>query len=336
MRLQGDLEENIISAVKDFALSINSSKKIVADMSKLVAATSHLPLSNLDYWERLIRGEFSSALEKSSQPNWKIWSKPSQLLTWVDLISWDGHTREKTLRTLSGAAPNRFFFALAVRRLNDWVPQVRVAAREKLPQIVEASEPAHVVDALCVTLSHWNSWGRMDETDKQVLLTIISNKAIAEAFKAKILSATSGPMTSIISQIGRTSVLDASLKEIAEKAIQPSVRAKAYRSQFEGKMTWFEGRKWEWTDKRYCEGRLKPIVSERKLTATSPFLETLKSASIDPSPIVRRVAAEMLIRDLKGLGDESLPLANLFAVDKSPSVAERGKFAIKQLGAEEA
>lgn len=334
MQHRQGLEKKVVSAVREFASSINSGRKIVADMSSLVDVTSQLPLSNLDYWERLIRSEFSSASETSSQSKWNIWSKPSQLLTWVDLISWDGYKRARTLRTITGAVPNSFFFALAVRRLNDWVPQVREAARDKLPLIVQSSDPAHIVDALCITLPHWNSWGRMDELDKQALLNIISSKDIAEAFKDKIISSTSGPMTSIFAQVGRTSVLDEYLTEIAKTAIQPSVRAKAYRSQFEGKMVWFEGRKWEWTDIRYCEGRLKAIVSERNLTIPCPLLETLRLASVDRSPIVRKVAAEMLIRDLEVLGNESLPLANLFASDTSSSVAERGKFALKRLEAQ--
>lgn len=331
MQLQQELEKKVISAVRDFASSINSGRKVVADMSSLVEVTSQLPLSNLDYWERLIRLEFSSAMHPYAQPKWKIWSKPSTFLTWLDLSSSDGYKREKTLRTLTGVAPNSFFFALAVRRLNDWVPQVREAARESLPLIAQASDPAHVVDALFVTLPHWNGWGRIEELDKKVLLEIISSKNIFEPLKSKIISATSGPLTSIFAQAGRASVLDDHLSEIAQNAIQPSVRAKAYRSQFEGKMVWLEGKKWEWTDIRYCEGRLQPILSERKLTVTSPFLETLRMASTDRSPVVRRVAAEMLIQKLENLGDESFRLANLFASDASPSVAERGNFALKKI-----
>lgn len=333
MHLRQNLEQQVVLAIKDFVNSINSVHKVVADMSSIVEATSQLPLSNLDYWEKLIRWEFSSSLEASTQPKWKFWSKQPMLLTWIDLISWDGYKREKTLRTITGAAPNSFFFALAVRRLNDWVPQVREAARDKLPLIVQASDPVHVADALCVILPHWNSWGRMDDVDKQVLLKIISNKEVAEALKFKIISTTSGPMTSIFAQIGRTSALDEHLCEIAKNAIQPSVRAKAYRSQFEGKMVWLEGRKWAWTDIKYCKGRLKPILSERNLTVVSSFLKTLRMASIDRSPVVRRVAAEMLIRELETLGDESLRLANLFSSDESPSVAERGDFALKRLEA---
>jgi hypothetical protein len=325
VQLQQELEEKVIAAVRDFADSINSGRKVVADMSSLVEVTSQLSLSNLEYWERLIRDQFSSSSRAHG---------PSALLTWIDLSSPDGYKREKTLRTLRGAAPNSFFFALAIRRLNDWVPQVREAARETLPLIARASDPAHVVDALFVTLSHWNSWGRIEESDKEIMLRIISSHDICESLKSKLLFTASGPLTSIFAQVGRTSVLDRYLGEIAMNATQPAVRAKAYRSQLEGKMVWIEGKKWQWTDIRYCEGRLMPILAERKIAVTSPFLEILKMASIDRSPVVRRVAAEMLIRELGNLGKESIRLANLFASDASPSVAERGNFALKKLGAE--
>jgi len=326
-----DLEGSVISAVKAFARSINSGNKVVADMSLLVEATSQLPLSNLDYWERLIRWEFSSALDSSPHPKWKIFSKPSQLLSWLDLISWDGRKREKTLRTISGPAPNSFFIALAIRRLNDWVPQVREAARQKLPLIVNASDPEYVVEAICSTLVHWNSWGRIKEQDKIALLKIISSKKTGNILKLKIINSTSGPMASLFSQVGRTDILDEYVNEIAENAVQPSVRAKAYRSQFEKRMVWIEGRKWEWSDIKYCEKRLVPIVAERKLYVTTPFIELLKRSSCDRSSIVRRVAAEFLIRELDNLGDKSLQFARVFALDKSPSVSERGKFALKKL-----
>lgn len=330
MQHRHDLEEKVVSAVRGFANSINSSRKIVADMSSLVEVTSQLPLSNLDYWERLIRSEFFTVLEIPSQPKWKVWSKPTQILTWIDLISWNGYKREKALRTLTGAAPNRFFFALAVRRLNDWVPQVRKAARETLPLIAKESDPTLVADVLCISLSHWNSWGRIEESDKKVLLEIISSNAISLVLKSKIISSTSGPMTTLLSQVGRTSVLDTYLDDIAHNSIQPSVRAKAYRSQLEGRMIWVEGWKWKWTDIQYCKGRLSPIISERKLTLTPPFLEVLKNASTDRSSIVRRVAAEFLIREFSSLGDEAIRMARMFVSDPSPAVSERGKFALKQ------
>ncbi|GAA3936876.1 hypothetical protein [Litoribacillus peritrichatus] len=325
------MEDKVRSAVKDFACSINSESKIVADMSSLVEATSQLPLSNLDYWERLIRNEFSRCTDNSCQSTWKLWSKPRELLTWLDLTSWDGYKREKTLRALSGAAPNAFFFLIAIRRLNDWVPQVREAAREKLPEIAIATDPTHVVEALCITLSNWNSWGRIEEADKNVLLHIISRNEIAEALKSKLITATAGPMTSLFSQLGRTSILDNYIEEISTRAIQPSLRAKAFRCLFEGRIVWIEGRKWEWTDIRYNEGRYKAVVSERKIDVNPLFLKLLKQSSEDRSSIVRRVSAEFLIRELGNMGDESKTYAQKFASDESNPVSERGRFALRKL-----
>lgn len=334
MRFQQDLEEKIKLAVKAFACSMHSGSRIQADMSLLVKITALLPLSNLEYWERFVRWEYFHAMASLNQQKSTIHFKPSPMLTWIDLISGDGFKREKTLQAITGAVPNSFFFALVIRRLNDWVPQVRSAARKKLPQLALESDPKHVVEALCATLPHWNTWLRMDVSDKQILLEIMGNTAITGAFKSKLISATSGPMVSIFAQLGRTPVFDTHLNDIAKHSIQPSVRGKAYRSLLEGKMVWSEGWQWEWTDVRYCKGRFKPILSERKLTDVAPFVETLTMASIDRSSIVRNIAAEMLIRNLTTLGGESVHLAQRFAADTSRSVAERGNFILKCLEAQ--
>ena len=325
------IEAKVLSAVKDFANSINSGSKIVADMSALIDVTDQLPLSSFDYWERFIRSEFSLALRESTPPKWQVWSKPKELMTWLDLISWDGYRREKSLRALSGSAPNTFFFSLAVRRLNDWVPQVREAAREKLLELAKSTNPKYVVEALCIALSNWNSWGRIEEKDKEVLFQIICEKKIAESLRYKLIHSASGPMPSLFSQLGRTPILDGYIEKIASLAIQPSVRAKAYRSLFEGRIVWVEGQKWEWTDKRYCKGKLRPVIAERKLDANIELLDLLKKSSDDRSSIVRRVSAEILIRELDNLGSLARELAEKFASDKSHPVSERGDFALKRL-----
>ncbi|QPB83509.1 hypothetical protein CWC22_011125 [Pseudoalteromonas rubra] len=325
------MENKVISAVRTFANSINSGSKVVADMTELIEVTSQLPLSSFDYWERIIRAEFSSAIKGSNPPKWQVWSRPRELVTWLDLISWDGYKREKALRVLSGAAPNTFFFSLAVRRLNDWVPQVRKAAREILPEVARSTDPAYVADALCIALSNWNSWGRIEEADKEVLLKIISEEEIAKSLRSKLILSASGPMPSLFSQLGRTPILDGQIEEIAKSAIQPSVRAKAYRSLFEGHVVWVEGRKWVWTDIRYCESRLKPVVGERKLEIETPLIDLLKRSSEDRSSIVRRVSAEILIRELGNLGINAKVFAERFASDSSHAVSERGEFALKKL-----
>ncbi|MFT3850891.1 MAG: hypothetical protein QM739_20205 [Propionivibrio sp.] len=331
MSLQREIEAHVLSAVSEFITSLNSGSGVVADMTGLVEVTSCLPLSNLEYWERLIRSGLYQAAAQSKPAKWKFWAKPTPFLTWIDLCSGDGFKRERTLRILSEGAPNRFFFAMVVRRLNDWVPQVRSAAREQLPSIAVASNPEDVVNVLCTVLPHWNSWGRSEDEGRQTLLEIASTEAAAQVLKSRLISSAAGPLASVLAQVGRSSVLDAHLPQIASSAIQPSVRAKAYKSLLDGKATWVAGRKWEWTDIRYCQGRFIPTLGDRPLTTKNPLEETLKAASSDRSAFVRRVAGDVLIRELETLGTSGCKLANILASDSNLSVAERGKFALKKL-----
>ncbi|MGR4068629.1 hypothetical protein [Billgrantia sp. C5P2] len=324
-------EDKVIAAVREFARSLNSGGRVVADMSALVDATCQLPLSSFEYWERLIRSEFSLALSESTPPKWKVWARHNVTLTWLDIVSRDGYTREKTLHSLTGAAPNAFFFGLAVRRLNDWVPQVRKAAREKLPEMAKATDPEIVAEVRCIVLSNWGSWGRLEQEDKEVVLQLVCDNQVAELLRSKLISSASGPMPTLFTQLGRTPILDEKMEDIASLAIQPSVRAKAYRSLFEGRIAWMVGWKWEWTDIRYCEGREKPIIHERELNVQASLPALLKRSAEDRSSLVRRVSAEVLIRERDSLGVLAKELAEKFSSDKSRSVSEKGLFALKKL-----
>lgn len=328
------LEMKLSAALKEFVETKKSSSKVVSDLSPVIKTTSKLPLANLEYWERYIREEYDNALASGYSSKWKFWESNTPRITLLDLCSWDGYRREKALRAIGGKVPNRFFLALVLRRLNDWVPQVRQAAQNVLLKVLVNTEPSYVADVICFTLSHWSSWKRIDSSNRKTLLDTLSNKEIANQIKLKMLNSTSGPLGSILSELGRVDALDNSLEEIATDAIQPSLRAKAYRSLFEGNISWFEGREWEWIDRRYNKGRMKPIVAERALTTKPKLLPTLNLAAKDRSSLVRRVAAEILIKEMDGLGSESLPLADRFSSDRSSAVSERGKFALKKLAGE--
>ncbi|MBU1413207.1 hypothetical protein KKC22_16985 [Myxococcota bacterium] len=325
------MEAQVLSAVSEFVSSLNSGSCAAADMSRLIEVTSRLPLYNLEYWERLIRSGLCQAAPDTTPSKWKFWAKPTPLLTWINLCDGDGFKRERTLRILSGGAPNRFFFAMAVRRLNDWVHQVRSAAREQLPSMALASNPEDVVDVLLAVFPHWNTWGRLQNEEKQTLLAIASIEAVTQSLKSRLVSATAGPLASVLAQVGQSTVLDAYLPEIAGRAIQPSVRAKAYKSLLDGKAMWLAGRKWEWTDLSSCKGHFKPMLCSRPLSLTVPFEETLAAASSDRSAFVRLVAGDVLIRESGNLGAFAFQLASKLASDPHPSVAECGAFALKKL-----
>ena len=335
MKFDQECEKEVVQAVQNFAKAVKANSNVDSSMRVLSEVTSRLKLAQLDYWERLIRDEFSSSIEIKTGYKWWPSLKRDRFLTWIDIFSWDGYSREKSLRSLNGPVPNSFFFALSLRRLNDWVPEVRAAARERLPVIIQQSNPTHIVGALSATLGNWESWGRMQESDKEALFKILTNEHTFEAFIQHILTCASGPMTSVLSQLGRNATTDRYLTEISKNAIQPSVRAKAYRSQLEGKMKWLEGREWKWIDKSYGVRRLVPKISQRTLSEKPAFKSTLHAASEDSSSMVRRVAAELLIQNIETLGVESsLGYARKFSTDSSSSVSERGIFALRQLGAD--
>ncbi|WP_150118818.1 hypothetical protein [Collimonas fungivorans] len=311
-------------------------------MAELARVTSLLPLSNMARWEYVIRYELSfakHALADTERIGWRslfLFSaakniERTRLLSWIDLSNADGYARERTLRTLDGPASNGFFFALAARRLNDWVVQVRGAAREVVPTLARASDPRHVVDALCALLPAWSSWARMDESDSQTIIDLIAIRGVAQELIDRVISSPTGPIPQVLSQILRTSVLDEHLTEIAMRAVQPAVRAKAYRVLLLREAAWVEGSRWRWTDVRYCEGRMEKIHGSRPLTVAPVLLDSLNAAASDRSSIVRRVASEVLVREMNTPGIPALVLARRFAADDSSSVAGRGEFVLKRL-----
>ncbi|QBJ08018.1 hypothetical protein EYS10_05455 [Rahnella aquatilis] len=331
MLQQDSLQQEIIASIKKSLTFDILYQRIRPDISKFINATSKLSLKGLDEWERLIRAEIFYSLRQYSQKQSDNDFRQVGSLRWMDICSADGFRRERALRTLSGGAPNSFLLALVVRKLNDWVPQVRAAARDALPLVAEESDPEFIVDVLFITLPYWDSWGRMEDIEKEVLMKVVMMEKVINALKKRLLTSSSGPVATIFSQAGRTTALDKFLAEISEKSIQPSLRAKAYRCQFESKFVWAEGLTWHWIDKIYGIQRRIPALKERIIPTTRPFIDTLRMATTDRSPMVRRIAGEMLIKELNNIGDEAFNLANILASDRSPSVAERGRYALADL-----
>lgn len=325
------LQQDVIEAVKKSLTFDILYQRIRPDISNFIAATSKLPLKNIGDWERLIRAEVFYSLKKNAQKQSGNEVYQVGSLRWMDICNADGFRRERALRVLSGGAPNSFLLALVVRRLNDWIPQVRAAACNALPLVAEASDPELIVDVLFITLPYWNSWGKMGDIEKEALMKVISMEKVTEALKKRLLISSSGHVATVFVQAGRTQALDNFLVEISQKSVQPSLRAKAYRCQFEGKFVWAEGLTWQWVDKVNGIGRRLPVLKERIISTAAPFIENLRMATADRSPMVRRIAGEMLIKELDNIGNEAFNLANTLASDASQSVAERGRYALKDL-----
>src|SRR5919198_5843944 len=188
--MAGEQVDNaVLAAVRRFLHASPAGSEAMEALASLIAETSRLPLTHLEARERALRAELWVAEEARRGPRWKFWSKPARFVSWLDLCSGDGYTRERTLRALSDGAPNGFFCSLAVRRLNDWVPEVRAAARERLPLIASRSNPEHIVDALWHTLPHSISWSRLQDRDRLVLTDLVSIEGVSTVLKDRIVSA---------------------------------------------------------------------------------------------------------------------------------------------------
>lgn len=329
MRCEFDLNEELRSSIRQIA----SPKPLIGgsrgNPDRFFSATSLLPISNLDFWERTIRFEMQLAVRKRSPKN--LWASIELDEPWLNLCSSNGFVRERALRVISGGAPNAFLFTIMLRRLNDWVPEVRVAARKAVRIAVENSEAATIADALWRALPIFESWGRWQDEDKAAVFDLIGYRVLPTLLVQKVIHNTTGPATKVLNQLSRTSAVDRFLSRIANEATQPSARARAYKISLDGRATWVEGREWVWTDKRWCKGRYEPILGERKIGIHIDRLRLLRKATRDKSPVVRRVAGSALIASLADIGRDALPLANRLAEDPYPSVAERGRFALSRL-----
>ena len=299
------------------------------ELEAFIAATSRVKISKIAEWERIIRDEMYRSSELQGRIRRRIlpWGHRF-VIPWLDLFSGDGYRRERVIRTVKQGAPNALLFAVLVRRLNDWVRQVRIAATECLPAIAAQTNPDIIIEVLWEVLPTHTSWGRIEEQRRKSLLNLLHVKGVPESLARRLHEATSGPAAMILGQAARNSEIDRFLPSLTKNAIQPAVRSKAYMSLLAGEVSWLDSRKWTWTDKSYGEGRYDPVLGRRELTTEVDFWETLVAAAADPSPTVRRVAGSALIANRQKLGSRGYELAKILTSDPYPSVAERGQFVL--------
>jgi len=321
--------ETTIKSILDYWLGKNALDQKENCLHEILQASADLPLSSLDTSERQIRSAFGYLFFSQ-----KIDEEVTPELAWLYLSHWDGYSRETAIRRLNVFAPNSVLLAILIRRLNDWVPQVQAAARQVLPSVVAASDPDDVVDALFAILPNWSSWQRIEPDSRQIVLDLMGQPRWTKEYKTKLIAVESGGLSRVFAQLGRSPVLDVHLADISQHSIQSAIRNKAYQSMLSSEMSWVEGRKWQWTDLKYCKGREQPVVASRSLSFTYPLLETLNAAVADRSVMVRRLAAQSLINRLDLLGrQDAFALAERLIRDAAPSVVERGEFVLKKLSA---
>ncbi|WP_108659516.1 hypothetical protein [Acuticoccus kandeliae] len=324
------IDDRLVDAIRPLARAHRPPAPDDPRFAAYVAVTAGLDPGRA---EALIRWAIAEALRRPRR-FWGIMlpTRSSPLVPWLDLVNGDGYRRERALETIEWSAPSMVLAAMLIRRLNDWVPQVQVAAQAAVPRVAAASPPETIVAALMALLPHRAAWGRITQESQGALDRAIGIPSVTGVLTERLLAATTGPAALILTQAARRPSLDAALPRLARDARQPQLRAEATRILLAGEVRWRVGHGWEWIDKVYNERRRVPRFATRPLANPPDRLALLGEAAADRAVAVRRVAADTLITHRHALGDAGTALATRLAADPSRPVAERGRFVLDRRG----
>lgn len=243
------------------------------------------------------------------------------------LFHGDGHLREAALGRLRTGLTSSFLVAAVAFRLNDWVPQVRAAARGCAERVIALSDADTLAAAAPFLLDRRPQWTRGRE-EVTVLDGLLERDDVADRVAAHLLAAPTGPLARQLRQMLRQPALDRHLPRLAGEALQPAVRAVAISTLLEGRASWPDGWEQQWIDKRYGVSRAVTLFGFRPVASPLPPDVVLGAAAADRSAAVRRVAAIALIRDRSRFGNATAMIDTL-AADPSPPVRERARFLLE-------
>lgn len=328
------------AALSNYAQAVAAARAGDTAWTRVVDICSQLPLTQVAVWEGMIRNEYCALIDRLPKKIWQLPPSRPRVFSYLDVMSWNGYRREQALNQLSKhqsskPVPNAFLFYLVLRRLNDWVPEVREAAKRCVLTLAQTSDSSIVADAVAMALLRRVWWLRADEDHLNLLLCVVRQPQIAHALKHKITTSPTGPMASVLSHLGRVALFDNDLPNIAATAIQPVVRARAYRYLFEKRMCWVVGyERGQCAAHHFGKQPMRAILDEREITVTQSFSTLFHQSSRDSSVIVRRIAAEFLVRRYSELGSHARAFAEQLTADRCSDIAERGRYVLKKLDTE--
>ena len=253
--------------------------------------------------------------------------KTNNDFAWLFLFHPSGHLREAALDCINSPPTSPFFFSALAWRLNDWVRPVRQAAERCADRVLHRTAPDVAASAALYLLDRHLVWGRWSNESKALDRTFEREDVMA-GLAAQLARHSTGPLANCLRHALRYPAIDEHLPRIASTAIQPSVRAAAYRCLISGKATWTAGFEWAWIDKVYGLRRRVPKLETREIQRTGSVAEVIKEAIRDKSNVVRIVAADGLIAarsQLLGAAELIAKLAN----DQSPAVRARADFMLR-------
>ncbi|MCQ8185328.1 hypothetical protein [Parvularcula maris] len=245
-------------------------------------------------------------------------------------MSWNGFRREAALRYAARhPIPNPFLMTVVLRRLNDWVPEVRRAAVVAAKHAAISTPASTMAEAASYVLPSFRDWGRIGENEIATLRALRAVPEVLIVILDQVENQHAGPMARLLGSMADLPAIDHQLPNLSRSAAQPAVRATATQWLLRGRAEWADGFEKAWVDRRFNEAKRRSVTEHRPLTIAVDWLYTLNQAASDPSPRVRRIAGNALIEDRAKDRPELQQIARQLTDDLYPSVAERGFYYLK-------
>ncbi len=253
-------------------------------------------------------------------------------LEYLYLFHGDGHLREAALGKIDRPLESAFFFNTIAYRLNDWVEPVRHAAQACAAKVFQQTSAVVIAEAAFVLLERMRHWKRWDR-GLAILEQSFARPDVTDRLATLIETAAVGSPSRVLTYILRDDKMDGYLLHLSQKALQPVVRAVALKTLINGYASWPDGFKYEWINKALGQRKRVVEFGAREITRPVSLELLIAQGAADKAAMVRRVAADGLVRYRKTLSNLD-ELVSIFAQDKTSAVRERAKFIIHERAGE--
>ncbi|WP_176036696.1 DUF6966 domain-containing protein [Brucella tritici] len=257
------------------------------------------------------------------------WLSDADEAKYLFLFHSNGYQRAAALNRIDDAIPNSFLFAAIIWRLNDWVPAVRMAAVECAKRVFPKTSSEVIATAYLSLVSRVWSWGRWRKSDYGIFVEAISRPEVAAQVADSFARRLTGALSRELSFSLRNDSLDEFLEYLAFEAKQPAVRAYALRTLTKGYAEWHLGYDYEWIDKSMGERKRIKTFQQRPLTVQTDKNRIIRRGLSDPSPHVRKVALDAIIRNPEQIANAAR-LAEEHLSERSPAIRERAEFIVRK------
>jgi hypothetical protein len=247
----------------------------------------------------------------------------------------DGRIREAALHKMTGPLPTPAVVYGLVSRLNDWSETVRQAAEQAFARcfsVTPAEVLAPAVWVLLLNAPHWHRWSEGFDT---FVNAVMQHPALVGVLVDRLMHERRGGCGKVFSMLSMNANIDIWLEELAEKSVQPHLRAALVNCLCAGSVVWPTHKTDRvWIDKSMGHFKTVQQFHNRAIRIGPDRRVVIAKALCDPIVAVRREAIDALTRLCGDAGFHKLIATALSSLtdEKSPTLRNRLVFLQQKMG----